>query len=110
MHVCVYRLKQPCALLQVICIEPFFDAYLNAARLVSCEVVGVPLRPAGPSARDNSHHWHIYPKEFEAAITPKTKMVRSLVLFVLTCLQCGSTSFSRCDQMQANIRRTNASA
>jgi aspartate/methionine/tyrosine aminotransferase len=60
---------------QVICIEPFFDAYANGARLAEAKVVGVPLRPKGPNASHNSADWHIDVAELEAAITSRTKIV-----------------------------------
>eukprot|EP00123_Amoebidium_parasiticum_P017702 comp23952_c0_seq1/m.42380 comp23952_c0_seq1/g.42380 ORF comp23952_c0_seq1/g.42380 comp23952_c0_seq1/m.42380 type:complete len:440 (-) comp23952_c0_seq1:438-1757(-) len=60
---------------EVVCIEPYFDAYVNAARLVQAEVKGVPLRPKGPGARESSEHWHIDPLELERAITPKTRLL-----------------------------------
>ena len=83
-EICTYNGGQEgilCAMLalvdageEVVLVEPFFDAYVNAANLVGARVVGVPLEPPS-SPHADAGAWKIDPAKLEAAITPKTRLL-----------------------------------
>lgn len=53
---------------QVLVIEPYFDAYVNAARICDAEVVGVPMKTKG-------HDWIIDMADLAAKISDKTRLL-----------------------------------
>ena len=58
---------------EVVCVEPYFDAYKNACTLVGATPVGVPLR----RVRDTGHtsDYELDVAELERAITPRSKLL-----------------------------------
>jgi len=58
---------------QVVCIEPYFDAYKKAADLVGAETVGVPLRLEAGGA--TSADFKLNLGDLERAITDNTKLL-----------------------------------
>ncbi|KAG5366054.1 putative aminotransferase C6B12.04c [Yarrowia sp. B02] len=61
---------------EVIVFEPFFDQYISNIELPGGKVVYVPLHPPKDAETTSSAaNWTLDIKEFEAAITPKTKMI-----------------------------------
>jgi kynurenine aminotransferase len=62
---------------EVIVFEPFFDQYISNIEMPGGKVVYVPMHPPanGATQTTSAGEWKINLEEFEAAITPKTKMV-----------------------------------
>ena len=62
---------------EVIVFEPFFDQYISNIEMPGGKVVYVPMHPPASCATTTSSasEWKIDMKQFEAAITPRTKMV-----------------------------------
>ncbi|KAL1648089.1 arylformamidase [Diplodia intermedia] len=62
---------------EVIVFEPFFDQYISNIEMAGGKVVYVPMHPpkAGATKTTSAAEWTIDLKEFEAAITPKTRMI-----------------------------------
>merc|ERR1712014_50535 len=59
----------------MILIEPFYDSYPQDIIIAGGVPKYVPLRPHYSSAVRSSADWLLDPKELEAAITPKTKVI-----------------------------------
>ncbi|KNC82918.1 hypothetical protein SARC_04811 [Sphaeroforma arctica JP610] len=60
---------------EVVVIEPYFDAYVNAVKLAGGKVIGVPLRTPEGATVTNSSDYTLDPAELDRAITPNTKML-----------------------------------
>jgi len=62
---------------EVIVFEPFFDQYISNIEMPGGKVVYVPMHPPkrGATETTSASEWVIDLKEFEAAITPKTRMI-----------------------------------
>lgn len=62
---------------EVIVFEPFFDQYISNIEMPGGKVVYVPMHPPkeGATKTTSAAEWKIDLKEFEAAITPKTRMI-----------------------------------
>jgi kynurenine aminotransferase len=62
---------------EVIVFEPFFDQYISNIEMPGGKIVYVPMHPpaSGAVKTSSAAEWTIDMKEFEAAITPKTRMV-----------------------------------
>lgn len=62
---------------EVIVFEPFFDQYISNIEMPGGKVVYVPMHPPknGATQTTSAGEWKIDLKEFEAAITPKTRMI-----------------------------------
>jgi kynurenine aminotransferase len=62
---------------EVIVFEPFFDQYISNIEMPGGKVVYVPMHPPpkGNTETTSASEWTIDVKEFEAAITPKTRMI-----------------------------------
>lgn len=62
---------------EVIVFEPFFDQYVSNIEMPGGKVVYVPMHPPkrGAVETTSAAEWIIDLKEFEAAITPKTRMI-----------------------------------
>jgi kynurenine aminotransferase len=62
---------------EAIVFEPFFDQYISNIEMPGGKVVYVPIHPPakGAAQTTSAGEWTINLEEFEAAITPKTKMV-----------------------------------
>jgi kynurenine aminotransferase len=62
---------------EVIVFEPFFDQYISNIEMPGGKVVYVPLHPPkdGATKTTSASDWTLDMKEFEAAISPKTRMI-----------------------------------
>ncbi|KAI0996211.1 putative aminotransferase [Podosphaera aphanis] len=62
---------------EVIVFEPFFDQYISNIEMAGGKVIAVPLIPPvnGASRKTSSSEWTFDVAAFEAAITPRTKMI-----------------------------------
>src|ERR1700712_3986130 len=62
---------------EVIVFEPFFDQYISNIEMPGGRIVYVPMHPpaSGAVKTSSAAEWTVDIKEFEAAITPKTRMV-----------------------------------
>ncbi|TQS36891.1 hypothetical protein Golomagni_02653 [Golovinomyces magnicellulatus] len=62
---------------EVILFEPFFDQYISNIEMAGGKIVYVSLNPPpeGASKNTSSSEWTIDMAKFEAAITPRTKMI-----------------------------------
>ncbi|KAK0661716.1 putative aminotransferase C6B12.04c [Lasiodiplodia hormozganensis] len=62
---------------EVIVFEPFFDQYISNIEMAGGKVVYVPMHPPkeGATKTTSAAEWKIDLKEFEAAITPNTRMI-----------------------------------
>ncbi|OMP84633.1 putative aminotransferase [Diplodia seriata] len=62
---------------EVIVFEPFFDQYISNIEMAGGKVVYVPMHPPkdGATKTTSAAEWTIDLKEFEAAITSKTRMI-----------------------------------
>ncbi|QIW96067.1 hypothetical protein AMS68_001585 [Peltaster fructicola] len=62
---------------EVIVFEPFFDQYISNIEIPGGKVVYVPLHPPadGADKKTSAGEWKLDIKEFEAAITPRTRMI-----------------------------------
>ncbi|KAF1812494.1 kynurenine-oxoglutarate transaminase 1 mitochondrial precursor [Eremomyces bilateralis CBS 781.70] len=62
---------------EVIVFEPFFDQYVSNIEMPGGKVVYVPMHPParGASETTSAGDWTVDIKAFEAAITPRTRMV-----------------------------------
>jgi kynurenine aminotransferase len=62
---------------EVIVFEPFFDQYISNIEMPGGKIVYVPMHPpaSGAVKTSSAAEWTVDMKEFEAAITPKTRMV-----------------------------------
>lgn len=62
---------------EVIVFEPYFDQYISNIEMPGGKVVYVPMHPPKEGSRKttSASEWKIDMKEFEAAITPRTRMV-----------------------------------
>ncbi|KAF2162311.1 hypothetical protein M409DRAFT_69211 [Zasmidium cellare ATCC 36951] len=62
---------------EVIVFEPYFDQYISNIEMPGGKVVYVPMHPPkeGSTKTTSASEWKIDMKEFEAAITPRTRMV-----------------------------------
>lgn len=62
---------------EVIVFEPYFDQYISNIEMPGGKVVYVPMHPPkdGATKTTSASEWKIDMKEFEAAITPRTRMV-----------------------------------
>ncbi|KAB2579208.1 putative aminotransferase [Lasiodiplodia theobromae] len=62
---------------EVIVFEPFFDQYISNIEMAGGRVVYVPMHPPkeGATKTTSAAEWKIDLKEFEAAITPNTRMI-----------------------------------
>ena len=62
---------------EVIVFEPFFDQYISNIEMGGGKVVYVPMHPPreGNFKNTKASEWTLDLKEFEAAITPRTRMV-----------------------------------
>lgn len=62
---------------EVIVFEPYFDQYISNIEMPGGKVVYVPMHPPkdGSSKTTSASEWTVDLKEFEAAITPRTRMI-----------------------------------
>jgi kynurenine aminotransferase len=62
---------------EVIVFEPFFDQYISNIEMPGGKVVYVPLHPPkdGATKTTSASDWTLDMREFEAAISPKTRMI-----------------------------------
>ncbi|KAF2808943.1 kynurenine-oxoglutarate transaminase 1 mitochondrial precursor, partial [Mytilinidion resinicola] len=62
---------------EVIVFEPFFDQYISNIEMPGGKVVYVPMHPPpnGSTTTSSASEWKIDMEQFEAAITPRTRMV-----------------------------------
>jgi kynurenine aminotransferase len=62
---------------EVIVFEPFFDQYISNIEMPGGKVVYVPMHPPkeGATKTTSAAEWTLDTAEFEAAITPKTRMI-----------------------------------
>jgi kynurenine aminotransferase len=62
---------------EVIVFEPFFDQYISNIQMPGGKVVYVPMHPPpnGSTTTSSASDWKLDLAQFEAAITPRTRMV-----------------------------------